>query len=44
VANYLKAHGWRPGLSKKSQIKVVLTYNNSKPYAKTVLGLAERLR
>jgi len=44
VANYLKAHGWRPGLSKKAQIKVVLTYNNSKPYAKTVLGLAERLR
>lgn len=44
VANYLKAHGWRPGLSRQAQIKVVLTYNNSKPYAKTVLGLAERLR
>jgi len=44
VANYLRAHGWRPGLSKKAQIKVVLTYNNSKPYAKTVVGLSERLR
>ena len=44
VANYLKAHGWRPGLSNKAKLKVVLTYNNSKPYAKTVLGLAQRLR
>ncbi|BEQ14983.1 lytic murein transglycosylase [Desulfoferula mesophila] len=44
VANYLKAHGWRPGLSYKAKLKVVLTYNNSKPYANTVLGLAEKLR
>ncbi|MBU1274370.1 MAG: lytic murein transglycosylase [Proteobacteria bacterium] len=44
VANYLRAHGWRPGLSLKAQLKVVLTYNNSKPYAKTVLALAGRLR
>ncbi len=44
VANYLRAHGWRPGLSGKAQLKVVLTYNNSQPYAKTVLALAGRLR
>ncbi|MCB2192391.1 MAG: lytic murein transglycosylase [Deltaproteobacteria bacterium] len=44
VANYLKAHGWRPGLGTKGKTKVVLTYNNSKPYAKTVLGLSEKLR
>lgn len=44
VANYLRAHGWRPDLGPKAQLKVVLTYNNSKPYAKTVLALAGRLR
>ncbi|MCF8031564.1 MAG: lytic murein transglycosylase [Desulfarculaceae bacterium] len=44
VANYLKAHGWKPGLSYQRKFKVILTYNNSKPYAKTVLALAARLR
>lgn len=44
VANYLRAHGWKPGLDQRGRFKVVLTYNNSKPYAKTVLALAERLR
>ena len=44
VANYLKAHGWKPGLEYERQLKVVLTYNNSQPYARTVLALAARLR
>ncbi len=44
VANYLRAHGWKPGLDYGERRKVVLTYNNSKPYAQTVLALAARLR
>ena len=44
VANYLKKHGWKPGQSYKQRFKVILTYNNSKPYAKTVLALSQRLR
>jgi membrane-bound lytic murein transglycosylase B len=44
VANYLKTHGWRPGLGYEERLRVVLTYNNSKPYAKTVLELARRLQ
>ncbi|MCB2226514.1 MAG: lytic murein transglycosylase [Desulfarculaceae bacterium] len=44
VANYLRKHGWKPGLNYKGRFKVILTYNNSKPYARTVLALAERLR
>ncbi len=44
VAVYLKQNGWRPGLSHRRQVKVILTYNNSRPYAETVLALARRLR
>ncbi len=43
MANYLKAHGWRDNLDKKGQIKVILSYNYSRPYAETVLKVAERL-
>ncbi|MEW5914142.1 MAG: lytic murein transglycosylase [Thermodesulfobacteriota bacterium] len=43
VANYLQKHGWRPGISRKAQLRVILTYNRSDPYARTVLELARRL-
>ena len=44
VANYLRKNGWRPGLSHSKKVKIVLTYNNSTPYATTVLELARRVR
>jgi membrane-bound lytic murein transglycosylase B len=44
VANYLHAHGWKCGISTKRQYRVILAYNNSKIYAKTVLGVAEKLK
>lgn len=44
VANYLHAHGWKCGIGTKRQYRVILTYNNSKIYAKTVLGVAEKLK
>jgi len=44
VANYLKAHGWRPGLNVKQQEKVVLTYNHSRLYCETIVALAGKLR
>ncbi len=43
VANYLRRNGWHPGLSHERQVAVVLTYNNSRPYAETVLELAGRV-
>lgn len=43
VAKYLKDHGWRRGLSRKKQTEVILTYNKSRPYARTVLEIAQRL-
>ncbi len=44
VGRYLHAHGWRPGLTRRQQLQVLLTYNHSQPYANTVLELARRLR
>ncbi|NVM20931.1 MAG: lytic murein transglycosylase, partial [Desulfobacterales bacterium] len=43
IANYLKHHGWRPGLSRQEAFRVVLCYNRSKYYADTVLKVAERI-
>ena len=43
VANYLKQHGWKPGLNRKQAFRIILRYNNSKYYANTILDLAERL-
>jgi len=44
VANYLKAHGWRPGLDVKQQEKVVLSYNHSRLYCEAVVALAGQLQ
>ncbi len=44
IANYLKYHGWKPGLSSKKRYKTILHYNNSKYYANTVLKIAEKLK
>jgi membrane-bound lytic murein transglycosylase B len=43
VANYLKNHGWKPGLDRKSQEKVIWEYNHSKTYVNTVLSAARKL-
>jgi membrane-bound lytic murein transglycosylase B len=43
VANYLKNHGWKPGLDRKSQEKVIWEYNHSKTYVNTVLNAARKL-
>lgn len=44
VGNYLKHHGWKPGLTRQKQFQVILKYNYSKPYANTILDIAARLR
>lgn len=44
VGNYLKHHGWRPDLSRQQQYQVILRYNYSKPYANTILKIADQLR
>ena len=44
AANYLKRHGWRPGLSREEKKRVLMTYNHSEPYAETILEISGRLR
>ncbi len=44
VANYLKAHGWKPGLSKRNQERILLRYNRSDLYGETVLKSAQKLK
>jgi len=44
VANYLKAHGWKPGLTKEEMMKVLFRYNRSRLYGETVLKCAEKLK
>ena len=43
IAYYLKVHGWKPGLSRSEQFRVLLTYNHSEYYAETILKVAGRL-
>jgi membrane-bound lytic murein transglycosylase B len=44
IANYLKAHGWKPGIEHNKKYKVLLRYNYSKYYVKTLLEIAENLK
>ena len=44
VANYLKHHGWKPGLNGQKAHRVIRRYNNSRPYADTILKVASLLR
>lgn len=44
IANYLRAHGWKCGISKKGQYRVIMAYNPSHAYASTVVKVAERIK
>jgi membrane-bound lytic murein transglycosylase B len=44
MANYLLHYGWKPGLSRKKQLEVIMHYNHSRPYATTVITVADRLK
>jgi membrane-bound lytic murein transglycosylase B len=44
IANYLRGHGWREGLDREGQHRVIFAYNHSTTYANTVLAVAEKIR
>ena len=44
VARYLQAHGWAEGISDQKAHQVIRRYNNSRPYADTVLAIARQLK
>ncbi|MDD4702485.1 MAG: lytic murein transglycosylase [Desulfovibrio sp.] len=41
LSHYLARHGWKPGMSRAQQHKVLMTYNKSVIYANTILALAD---
>jgi len=43
VANYLKAHGWKPGLAPEEMKRILFRYNRSRLYGETVLESARKL-
>ena len=44
IANYLKSHGWRPGISRKKAEKVIYSYNHSEYYVRAILKIADLLK
>lgn len=44
IGNYLQSHGWKRGLSKAQQKKLLWHYNRSDPYGETILEVARRLK
>jgi len=44
IANYLKSHGWYPGISRKKAEKVIYRYNHSEYYVKAILKIAGLLK
>ena len=44
IANYLKSHGWHPGISRKKAEKVIYKYNHSEYYVKAILKIADLLK
>lgn len=44
MANFVKRHGWKPGLSREAQLKVIYRYNHSESYALTILEVADKIK
>ena len=44
VANYLAKHGWKPGLNREAQHRVLRTYNHVDIYPNTILALADLVK
>lgn len=44
IANYLKYHGWKPGISREKQKKVLFAYNHSVYYVDILLKISDKLK
>ncbi len=44
VANYLKHHGWKPGIARQRQHEVLFRYNHSNYYVDTLLKISDKLK
>jgi len=44
MAYFVKRHGWKDGLDRDAQLKVIYRYNHSESYAMTILAVADKIR
>jgi len=44
VANYLKHHGWKPGIARQKQHEVLFKYNHSNYYVDILLKISDKLK
>lgn len=44
VANYLKHHGWKDGITRQKQHEVLFKYNHSNYYVDTLLKISDKLK
>ncbi|MCG8563879.1 MAG: lytic murein transglycosylase [Desulfobacterales bacterium] len=44
VANFLKHHGWKPGINRQRQHEVLFRYNHSNYYVDTLLKISDTLK
>ena len=44
MANYLRYYGWKRDLAHGRQMKVIMHYNHSTPYARTVIEVAKKVK
>ncbi|NOX35399.1 MAG: lytic murein transglycosylase [Deltaproteobacteria bacterium] len=44
VANYLKHHGWKPGIARQKQHEILFSYNHSNYYVDTLLKISDKLK
>lgn len=44
MANFVKRHGWKPGLDRAAELKVIYRYNHSESYALTIMAVADKIR
>lgn len=44
MANFVKRHGWKTGLDRKAQLKVIYRYNHSESYALTIMAVADKIQ
>ncbi len=44
MANFVKRHGWKQGLDRPAQLKVIYRYNHSESYALTIMAVADKIK
>lgn len=43
MAYFVMRHGWKPGLDREAELKVIYRYNHSQSYALTIMAVADRI-